>query len=130
MSKETQKEIKEEEKVFTEKEVKDLMEKDRKDQEKKALWKKILNIFLWIIVLGWMALCVIDFIKVQNKKEPIFCLSNKTIETGTGTAKVCNGLGYKVYKYNCSTKSGSNYSGALEFGPFWTKSICDRVDEK
>lgn len=122
------KEVKEE-KVFTEKEVKEMVKQEKKNQQEKSLFQRILNIVLWVVVLAWMAICVVDFIKVQNEKDPIFCLKKTSIKTGTGSAKVCTGLGYKVYNYDCATKSGKNYSGAVEFGPFWTKSVCDRLDK-
>ena len=122
------KEVKEE-KVFTEKEVKEMVKQEKKNKNERSLFQKILNVVLWIIVLAWMAVCVIDFIKVQNEEDPIFCLKKSTIKTGTGTADVCTGLGYKVYDYNCGTEAGKNYHGAIQFGPFWTKSVCDKTEK-
>ena len=122
-----EKEIKE--KILTEEEKKELVKQEKKNKRgERTLFGKIVNVILWIVVLGWMALFIIEFIKVQNEKDPIFCIKKTTIKSGTGTAKVCTGLGYKVYNYNCSNNK-HNYNGAVEFGPFWTKSICDKEVE-
>ncbi len=112
--------------ILTEEEKKNLVKQEKKNKRgERTLFGKIVNVILWVVVLGWMALCVIDFIKVQNEKDPIFCIKKTTIKSGTGTAEVCTGLGYKVYNYHCSNNK-HNYNGATEFGPFWTKSICDK----
>ncbi|HOP65681.1 MAG TPA: hypothetical protein PLX66_01460 [Bacilli bacterium] len=101
-----------------EKEVKELVKEEKKNSRKdgeRSLFGKIVNIVLWVIVLGWMAICITDFLKVQAEKEPIFCLKNETVTYDDGTVDVCTGLGYKVYDYD------RDCFQAIEFGPFWTK---------
>jgi hypothetical protein len=101
-----------------EEEVKKLVKQEKKNSLKdgeRTLFGKIVNIILWVIVLGWMAVCVTDFLKVQNEKEPIFCLTKKTVKYDDGNVRVCTGLGYKIYNYDRSCFK------ALQYGPFWTK---------
>jgi hypothetical protein len=108
-----------------EKEVKELVKQEKKNSRQdgeRTLFGKILNIFLWVVVLGWMAICVVDFIKVQNEKEPIFCLTKKTTKYDDGNVYACTGLGYKVYNYD------RNCFQALQFGPFWTKDASLKSD--
>lgn len=84
-------------------------------EKEKSLFSKILNIVLWVILIVWMAICLIDFYKVSNENEPIFCLKKETTTYDDGTVDSCLGLGYKVYKYKRASYS------AIEFGPFWSK---------
>ena len=68
-----------------------------------------------------MALVLVDYFKVRNEQEPIFCwFNNHTTTYENGTVKECTGLGYKVINYN-----REDYK-AIEFGPFWIK---DRTAE-
>lgn len=100
------------------KEVKKLVKEEKKNNRKdgeRSLAGKIINIVLWVIVLGWMAVCITDFLKVQNEKDPIFCLKKETVKYSDGNVSVCTGLGYKTYNYNRSCFK------AIQFGPFWTK---------
>ncbi len=101
-----------------EKEKKKLVKQEKKNNRQdgeRSLFGKIVNIVLWVVVIAWMTLCVIDYIKVQREKDPIFCLSNKTLEYADGNVHVCYGLGYKVYNYD------RDCFQALQFGAFWTK---------
>lgn len=82
---------------------------------------KIFDILLWIILIGWMAIVLHDYIKVTNEKDPKFCLKEETIQYEDGTVKSCTGLGYKSYEYNRESYKG------IEFGPFWAK---DRSEKK
>ena len=86
----------------------------------KKIVSKILNIFLWVIVLSWMAICLVDFFHVRNSEEPQFCLKSGTTKYDDGTVDWCNGLGYKVYIYKRDSFR------AYEYGPFWSK---DRSEE-
>jgi len=109
------------------KEKKELVKQEKKNKKKgRGAFRKFLNTILWIVVIIWVAVCLVDFFKVRNSEDPIFCLKKETIETGTGTAEVCTGLGYKAYLYNCNSSDGKIYEGAREFGPFWTESVCDK----
>ena len=76
-----------------------------------SIFKKVIDIIFWlafaIVALTW----VVDFINVNNEKEPVFCIKNKVHEYDDGI-----GLGYKVYGYN-RTSTGTGH----EFGPFFIK---------
>ncbi len=79
--------------------------------------KRILSILFVIILLGWLALVVTDFLRVRDNKEPKFCLSNKTVEHADNSkTEICTGLGYKVQKYY---ENGEHT--ATEIGPFFIK---------
>ena len=81
----------------------------------KPVWKRILNIVLWVVLACWIAVCIVDFVQVQNKKDPKFCIKNETVKYSDGNVKICTGLGYKVIKYERASYR------AIEFGPFWIK---------
>ena len=81
----------------------------------KSTFSKVMNVILWIILLGWMAVCLLDFYKVHNEQEPFFCIKKGVTKYDDGEVKWCLGLGYKVYDYNRSSFE------AIEFGPFWSK---------
>lgn len=95
----------------------------KKDQVKgRSTFDKVMNIILWIVLLGWMAVCITDFIQVQREKKPIFCLTKmKTVKYNDGTVQSCVGVGYKYFKYDRKSYK------AIEFGPFWSK---DRSADK
>ncbi|MBO5375519.1 MAG: hypothetical protein J6A52_01550 [Bacilli bacterium] len=91
-------------------------------EKEKSLFSRILNIVLWIILLAWMALVLVDYFKVRDEKDPIFCwFNNHTTTYENGTVTECTGLGYKVIRYNREDFK------AIEFGPFW---ISDRTAEE
>lgn len=90
-------------------------------KEEKSILSKVVNIILWVILLAWMVLVLVDYFKVRDEKDPIFCWWNKqTYQYENGTVEECTGLGYKVIKYNREDFK------AIEFGPFW---ITDRTAE-
>lgn len=82
---------------------------------KKSIIGKIINVLLWILVLGWMAIVLLDFFAVNKQEEPRFCISQGETKYSDGYVKWCTGLGYKVYEYK------RKCFDAIEFGPFWTK---------
>ena len=85
--------------------------KDVKKAEKKGVLSTILSIILWIVLLAWMAVVLIDFFHVRNDEDPQFCFWNKkTTEYQDGTIKECTGAGYKVIKYDRESYK------AVEFG--------------
>lgn len=95
--------------------------KERPQREGRSIVSRILNILLWIVLFAWMALVIVDFINVQNEKQPQFCWFNeKTTSYNDGSVTECTGLGYKVINYNRTSFK------AIEFGPFW---ISDRTAE-
>lgn len=90
-------------------------EKKEKEEKKPGIVSRIFNIVLWLVLFGWMAVCVIDYFNVANENEPKFCLKNETKEVDDGTVYICRGAGYVAYRYE--SKSSVKY----KFGPFWTK---------
>lgn len=89
---------------------------NEKPKKKKSVLLRIFNIFLWVLLLVWLLLVMLDFINIKSNKEPKYCwLNNKTTEYSDGTVTECSGLGYKVIKYNRASYN------AIEFGPFWIK---------
>lgn len=85
-----------------------------KKKKGKKIISKIFNLLLWVILIGWVALVVIDYMHIQKEEQPQFCWFNqKTTEYKDGSVKECTGLGYKVINYDRSSFK------AVEFGPFW-----------
>lgn len=88
---------------------------ENKPKKKKHPIKIIINIFMWIVVLGWAGMLIYDFISTLSGKNPTFCLENTTEKVTDGTIETCEGVGYKVYKYNYGGQ------GYIEFVPFFQK---------
>ena len=102
--------------VVEEKELSDefVDEKDKKkNKKKKNIIVSIFNFILTIVIFGVVGMAVIDFINVNQEKEPIFCIHEEWTQYDDGTVELCAGVGYKVYRYNRESIKGS------EFGPFW-----------
>jgi len=111
--------------VVEEEEFEEFNEKKNKKVKKeksneKSTFSRVMNVFLWIVLLVWMAICLIDFYNVSQENEPKFCLSRSTTQYSDGTVDTCVGLGYKVFNYKRESFR------AIEFGPFWGK---DRTAE-
>ncbi len=87
---------------------------EKKNTEKKSIAKKIFDVVFWVVIIGLAIIWVTDFINVQNDKDPIFCISQKTHTFDDGTVEECVGLGYKVYDYN-----RTSLSYGRQFGPFF-----------
>ena len=110
-----------EKKVKTEEEEEDFLDEKKskrnlkKEYGEKSTFQKVANIVLWIILLLWMGICLIDFINVHNEDDPRFCIKSGTTQYDDGDVKWCLGLGYKIYNYNRASFN------AIEFGPFWSK---------
>ncbi len=86
-----------------------------KEKDEKSLFNRIMNVILWIVLFVWMGICLIDFYKVHQEEDPIFCLKKETTKYDDGTVDSCLGLGYKVYRYKRTSFQG------IEYGPFWSK---------
>lgn len=97
-----------------------LDKKTRKDLSEKGVISRVINVLLWVILIAWMGICIWDFVNVKTDKEPIFCISKKTIKYDDGEVETCTGPGYKVFNYKRESFKGR------EFGPFWKK---DRTAE-
>lgn len=92
------------------------IERPKKVKKKKKLFRRIINIILWIVLFGWMVLVIIDYINVNNNKEAQFCWFNEKVTTyDDGTVTECMGIGYKIINYKRASFN------AMEFGPFWIK---------
>lgn len=64
--------------------------------------KKIFNFIFWILIIGLMAIWLIDFYHVNKEEKPQFCLNTKEnveVVNGENTFNVtkCSGLGYNIY---------------------------------
>jgi hypothetical protein len=88
---------------------------EKKDKEEKSMFQRVMNVILWIVLFAWMAVCLIDFYKVHQKQDPIFCFKKDVTHYNDGDVKWCLGPGYKVFQYNRKSFQ------AIEFGPFWSK---------
>lgn len=77
--------------------------------------KTILKVLILFILFMWIILVFVDYFRVRNNNDPLFCLSKKTITYEDGTNFICNGLGYKMIRYNRECLK------ATEFGPFIIK---------
>ena len=87
----------------------------RRDTDKRIASKSIKNIIVWVILFIWMSFCIIDLVRVENRKKPIFCVYKKTYKYQDGVVDSYFGLGYKVNNYKLDNLNG------FEFGPFWLK---------
>ena len=90
-------------------------EKKAKKKRKKGIIYRIFDLILWIVLLGWMGICLYDFYNVTNEQDPKFCLKQSIFEYEDGNVNVCNGLGYNVHRYNRTSYK------AIEFVPFFKK---------
>ena len=89
--------------------------------KKKNPFGTIFSILLLILVLGWSYIMYTDYTRVNNKKEPKYCIWQKTEEKfENGTITSCTGLGYKVIHYNKTSEDGDNVR-VDELVPIWIK---------
>lgn len=86
-----------------------------KKYSERSLFRKILNIVVWLIVFVVLSICILDFIRVKMDKDPKFCIKNTTVKYEDGNVKCCFGLGYKVYNYNRKSYR------KVEYVPIWSK---------
>ncbi len=94
---------------------KETVKEEIKPKKKKSTFGKIINIIIWLVVLGWLCIFMYDFINTVSEKDPVFCLEKTTENNSDGTVKICEGIGYKVFDYDYGSIK------ALEFAPFWNK---------
>ena len=76
--------------------------------------KKIFNILIIILFVGWCYIIISDYIKVKNGEKAKFCIRYTIYDYTDGSVNECTGLGYKVYYYN-----RESVNVKTEFGPFW-----------
>lgn len=89
---------------------------DESKEEWKEIGRKIWDIVFWIVFAVVALTWVVDFFRVSDRKDPMFCLNKKTHTFEDGTVEQCTGLGYKVYEYN-----RSSLDSGIQFGPFFIK---------
>lgn len=94
---------------------KETVKEEIKPKKKKSTFGKIINVIIWLVVLGWLCIFMYDFINTVSEKDPVFCLERTTENNSDGTVKICEGVGYKVFDYDYGSIK------ALEFAPFWNK---------
>lgn len=83
-------------------------------ENKKSFGRKLFDWVFWIGITLLAIIWLTDFIKIQNEKDPVFCLSRKTHEFEDGTVEQCVGLGYNIYEYD-----RESLSNAVQFSPFF-----------
>lgn len=98
-----------------EKEIKEEVHTEKKRKKGKSIFSRILNAVLWVIVLLWMAVCLVDFYKTHNDEKPIFTFKHEVTKYDDGNVESYTGLGYKIYYYNRASYKG------VQYGPFWLK---------
>ena len=103
----------EEVKVTVEEEKKPV--KEKKSKGGKSVIVRIFDILLWVVILGWAAVCITDFVQVQREEKTVFCRTFEEEKYDDGVVRSCTGLGYKVFYYERSCYK------AFEFGAFWSK---------
>ncbi len=138
---EKEKETVEKEEKEVKEEKKETKKKNKDDEEfyetkkEKSTFQRVMNVILWIVLIVWMVICLIDFFRVQAKQDPIMCIFGKETTTytekdessatyGEGTVDRWTGLGYRVYRYK-----RANYDG-IEYGPFWIGDRTATVEKK
>ncbi|MEG2250533.1 MAG: hypothetical protein RSD09_03035 [Bacilli bacterium] len=62
--------------------------------------RKIFDSIYWILLITITLIWTIDYFNVAFKKEPMFCVTEEIKTYKDGYIKTCNGLGYKIKKYN------------------------------
>ncbi len=77
--------------------------------------KMVFKILILLILFLWIVLVFVDYFRVRNNQDPLFCLSKETNTYEDGSNSICNGLGYKMIRYNRECLK------ATEFGPFIIK---------
>lgn len=97
-------------------EILDTKEKKKLGRGIFGIIKKIIDVIFWLALAILALIWIIDFINVNNEKEPVFCIKTEVHEYDDGQTVECTGLGYKIYNYNRAS-TGTGY----EFGPFFIK---------
>ena len=84
------------------------------DVDKKSIGHKIFDVIFWICIFLLAFVWIFDFVQVKNGEEPKFCVKTTVHEYEDGSVKECDGLGYKVFKYN---RTSINID--TQFSPFF-----------
>lgn len=75
----------------------------------------ITKVAILLFLFFWIVIVFADYFRVRQDKDPIFCITEQINEYEDGSNYICNGLGYKMIRYNRTCLS------AVEFGPFLIK---------
>ena len=65
---------------LSEKEKRKLIRKEKRLLGIKNLLSKIFSSLFSIIIGLWLIICLFDFLQVQGRNKPIFCLKNETFQ--------------------------------------------------
>lgn len=84
------------------------------EDDKKSVGHKIFDVIFWICIALLAFIWIFDFIQVKDGKDPKFCIKTELHEYEDGTVNECDGLGYKVFKYN---RTSINID--TQFSPFF-----------
>ena len=101
-------------KVVKEEEMDNFMSEDKVSIKEVAF--KIWDVVFWVLFAILACVWIVDFFRVKDEKQPMFCISKETIEFEDGNVDKCVGLGYTVYEYN-----RESLDSGIEFGPFFIK---------
>lgn len=101
--------------VKAEEKVEEVVLETKKDEEEESMFHKVMNYSLWIILIAWMIICLVDFFRTQNIKKPIFTFAKTETKYEDGKVTCYKGILYKVYFYERDSFNG------VEYGPFWIK---------
>ena len=72
----------------------------QKNEKVKKIARTMFDRVCWTFIIWLAIIWLVDFFKLQNDKDPGFCLSEKNHEFEDGTVYECKGLGYNIYKYD------------------------------
>ena len=109
------------EKVKEEKVEEELTEEELKEEffdakeDKESTFNKVMNVILWIVLIVWMAICLVDFYRAHKRQEPIFTFKKETTKYEDGEVDNYLGLGYRIFDYKRKCFNG------IEYSPFWFK---------
>lgn len=101
------------------KQPKKVVEKDEvfyEPEKKKGILYFIWTAIFWIAILFLFFVWIFDFMNVKANKAPKFCVKELTHVYEDGNVEECQGLGYKIYRYNRTSLDINR-----EFRPFFAK---------
>ena len=90
--------------------------------------KKVLKI-LFIILLVWLVIFVVDFISIKISRKPIFMINTKTY--GDKEIEEYRGFGYKVFIYNVK-EDGKVVDDSIHIMTYFKKyspKVTDKIDD-
>ncbi len=70
---------------------------------------KIFKKAFWIIIIALFVIATIEFYRIRNGNDPIFCVYKTEHNFNDGKVLECIGLGYKVYEYRRTNLHGTEF---------------------